>query len=438
MPYEYNPLLKDGLQKVSNGGGDIDERIAALQNAINELQSRLNDLKGLKITKVTATSQLSEIENNEIFEWQAETQTVDGVDYVNGYFYKKTIGQQTLPSGTTYFLYEQNYPTITKNGYVFTPGNYYHLDTITPANGSNFYSYSLYQWNGISRYYFVLPTGVNLQVGDLVWDNQDYTFVTVVSLDDNGKPTLSNGEYISASGKTGGLFVEIIECKNSDGTAFSFIKSNSGRLVVHYTLVNNVFTLIDWFYVYVVTRSTTTPQTIGVDTYTQTNTQPSSSYSLPIAAANVLGGIKVGSGLSIDANGVLSASGGGSSTPHIYRCYVLTTAPNYVTALSYIAFVFNNLLFINGLFNILDTPSGDFLRVVYNDDESDVFTIQFLESFSYDANFINVNDNNLMSNIGGFARTNAGSDTLQSDNGSFPVGMASFNVVIPIAITLQS
>jgi hypothetical protein len=29
-------------------------------------------------------------------------------------------------------------------------------------------------------------------------------------------------------------------------------------------------------------------------------------YSLPVASGNVLGGIKVGSGLAIDANGVLS------------------------------------------------------------------------------------------------------------------------------------
>lgn len=35
------------------------------------------------------------------------------------------------------------------------------------------------------------------------------------------------------------------------------------------------------------------------------------SYTLPIASASTLGGVKVGSGLSIDGNGVLSASGGG-------------------------------------------------------------------------------------------------------------------------------
>lgn len=37
-------------------------------------------------------------------------------------------------------------------------------------------------------------------------------------------------------------------------------------------------------------------------------------YVLPIASASLLGGIKVGSGLSIDANGVLSTTGGGGST----------------------------------------------------------------------------------------------------------------------------
>ena len=38
------------------------------------------------------------------------------------------------------------------------------------------------------------------------------------------------------------------------------------------------------------------------------------SYTLPIASANTLGGIKIGSNLSIDSNGVLSANGGGTST----------------------------------------------------------------------------------------------------------------------------
>lgn len=42
-------------------------------------------------------------------------------------------------------------------------------------------------------------------------------------------------------------------------------------------------------------------------------------YSLPIASSNTLGGIKVGSGLSIDSNGVLSSSGGSSSDLSNYQ-----------------------------------------------------------------------------------------------------------------------
>ena len=43
-------------------------------------------------------------------------------------------------------------------------------------------------------------------------------------------------------------------------------------------------------------------------------------YTLPIASANTLGGIKVGNNLSIDSNGVLSATGGGGggSSPLYY------------------------------------------------------------------------------------------------------------------------
>ena len=42
-------------------------------------------------------------------------------------------------------------------------------------------------------------------------------------------------------------------------------------------------------------------------------------YSLPIASSTALGGIKIGSGLSIDSNGVLSSNGGGSSDLSNYQ-----------------------------------------------------------------------------------------------------------------------
>lgn len=51
------------------------------------------------------------------------------------------------------------------------------------------------------------------------------------------------------------------------------------------------------------------------------------SYQLPVASASVLGGIKVGSHLNIDQNGVLSATGGANY-------YTITTTPNWLESVA--------------------------------------------------------------------------------------------------------
>lgn len=86
----YNPLLKRNIQYLGSGS-DVDAKIAALQNAINDLQSRLNDLKNTKITKVTAAAQLSDLTNGEIFEWQTTTTQ----QFTQGYFYQKNGNNYT-------------------------------------------------------------------------------------------------------------------------------------------------------------------------------------------------------------------------------------------------------------------------------------------------------------------------------------------------------
>ena len=48
------------------------------------------------------------------------------------------------------------------------------------------------------------------------------------------------------------------------------------------------------------------------------------SYTLPIASATVLGGIKIGSGLSIDGSGVVTATGGGGTAIVGYEQSFLT------------------------------------------------------------------------------------------------------------------
>ena len=73
-------------------------------------------------------------------------------------------------------------------------------------------------------------------------------------------------------------------------------------MVVHYTLSNNVFTLLDFFTVgFLFLWETTSPTSIAA--YTQTDTQPQ--YTLLPATRTQLGGVIVGNGLSI-VDGVLS------------------------------------------------------------------------------------------------------------------------------------
>lgn len=417
MPYEYNPLFKDGLQKVSNGSGDNSQ----------------------KVTKFFAAT--DNLEDGEIAQYQGEDDLSNNL--IKGYFYQKTGSQQELPAGTQFFNNIET--TVNLYGYNVKPGNFFVKENKTPTSGSNFFNYILYRFENFWNYQFLTLNDARPDVGDILFDTNNNTIVTVlqVTFDSQFRTNyiLSDGTTIVLTARTGHAFNALYTFIDNDLNIYTIAdcRELNSWVFLHYSLSDNTFNIIDWFSIpYELLQTTSESVIIGNNVFQRTDTQPDNSYTLPIATSNILGGVIIGSGLSIDANGVLSASGGGSSTPHIYRCVVITTAPNYVTALSYSAFVFNNLLFINGLFNILDTPSGNFLRVVYDDEESDIFTIKFLESFPYDANFINVDDNNLMSNIGGFARTNAGSDTLQSDNGSFPVGMASFNVVIPIAITVQS
>lgn len=56
---------------------------------------------------------------------------------------------------------------------------------------------------------------------------------------------------------------------------------------------------------------------LTIDGETLKNNNPTP-YTLPTASAEVMGGVKVGSGLSIDENGVLSSSGGGGSATKVY------------------------------------------------------------------------------------------------------------------------
>lgn len=57
------------------------------------------------------------------------------------------------------------------------------------------------------------------------------------------------------------------------------------------------------------------------------------SYTLPIASSTVLGGVKIGSGLSIDSNGLLTAGGGSIGTVEVLTASQTWTVPAGVTLL---------------------------------------------------------------------------------------------------------
>lgn len=302
MPLKYNPLLSIGLEDAGNGGSS--EEIAALQQAVTNLQQQatillnaVNALKGNKITKCFVAADLANLENGEIFEWQGVDSTIDGVAFNNGYFYK--VSKNDLPVGSYYYEYVSGQPTIHENGYIFAPGNYYVINN-PDIDSSDFDTYRIYKYTN-TQYYAVSKVSSSLSVGQTIWDEANNISLNVTAID-GSLVTLSNGATFNSGGSTGGSFTQISNCKNADGMDFTIIETGLRKIVVHYSLQNNIFTLLDFFTVpFLFLSQTSTPTSITA--YTQTNTQPQ--YILLPATSTQLGGVIVGDGLSI-ADGILS------------------------------------------------------------------------------------------------------------------------------------
>ena len=82
MPYEFNPLLRDGLQKKSPvSPSDIQQ----LQSEITELQESSENLQQKKVTKFFSANAF--LEDNEIAQYQGVNDAVNNLQ--NGFFYKK-------------------------------------------------------------------------------------------------------------------------------------------------------------------------------------------------------------------------------------------------------------------------------------------------------------------------------------------------------------
>ena len=140
----------------------------------------------------------------------------------------------------------------------------------------------------------------NLQfVGATVSDDStnDRTVVTVPTITTDSTPTQSSTNAV----QSGGVYTALQGKANGEGMTFTLDERN----------VLNVATESDTPSHYALPAGGTTGQVLTKASNDDDDVEwANSSYTLPTASDSTLGGIKVGSGLSIDANGFLSSSGG--------------------------------------------------------------------------------------------------------------------------------
>lgn len=273
----FNPLIKKGFQEL-NDVSSIQAAIDALQENVNTLQHALNALKSNKITKVTQAAELSEIEVNEIFEWQADNATIDGVSFVKGYFYQASSATGSVTPPVDMLQFSNAFPLNAEyvlGDYNFTFGNYYKIQAYA-NNVSTITIYDYTDTNSVYRYHCLAPINVNDAVGKIVFDRQLNTFETITEVDAvNYIATTDNGQYINISGVSYGGFTALWQCGNADGTEkFNILIPSSGMyyLLVHYDFANNV--IIDWFPFQCIKTTSGSSYTYNTVGFAQTDTQP--------------------------------------------------------------------------------------------------------------------------------------------------------------------
>ena len=319
MPLKYNPLLSIGLEDAGNGGSS--EQIAALQQAVTNLQQQatilqnaVNALKGNKITKCFVAADLVYLESGEIFEWQGVDSTIDDVAFKNGFFYKKTISPSVIVAPVQ--AADVTNCDFVYNNVQYQNGLYYQKDSSQPISLSNSYYIVRFfggtipanvgLWtilNGLARgqvfKYIVNGVITNIVLYNFYRIGQGGAFHL----------TFTNGLEFESDGYGGNIISysrTVVDANNNYYyLGFDAEASSQGD---NFLFLDENHNVVDFVPCYSRLRTINQDVTISVSTYQQTDTQPT--YSLPTAAANLLGGIKVGSGLSIDGNGVLSASGG--------------------------------------------------------------------------------------------------------------------------------
>lgn len=280
----YNPLLKRNLQYLGNTAA-MQAEIDALQSAVNTLQgnittlqTNLNALKGNKITKVTAAAQLPNIAVGEIFEWQAESQTVDGVDFVNGFFYKSNVATITVTPPVPYIAFTNDFPQnqpYQLGGYNFAFGNYYQVQSYN-IDVSSIYTYAYVGSNNTYRFIALKPINSSSNVGDVIFDRVLNVPVTITAVDTvNYTATTDNGQTVNISSVSSSYMLKLWQIGNADGSqSFYMLEPNSHMyyLLVQWDFETN--TIIDWFPFQCLRYTSNSPYVFNTVAFSQTNTQP--------------------------------------------------------------------------------------------------------------------------------------------------------------------
>ena len=271
MPLKYNPLLKIGLDNTGNGSSDNSKKVSKFYYATDTL------------------------EDGEIAQYQGKDDLTNNL--TNGFFYKQTGSQQKLPAGTQFF--NNIATTVNLYGYNVKPGNFYVKENLTPTTGNNFFNYNLYRFENFWNYQFLTLNYARPDVGDVLFDTTNNTFVTVlqVTFDSQFRTNyiLSDGTTIVLTAITGHALNALYTFLDNDLNIYTIAdcRELNSWVFLHYSLSDNTFNIIDWFTIpYELLQTTSEPVIIGNNVFQQPDSQPR--YTLPVATPDVLGGVKIG------------------------------------------------------------------------------------------------------------------------------------------------
>lgn len=303
----YNPLLKRNIQYLGGGSGDNSQKVTKFFFATDTL------------------------ENGEIAQYQGVSDTDNNL--INGFFYKVDVTPITIiPAGTPYFYFTKPFESdvfniIANDRYYLIESNVFTLNNNfawSPDNPAFFYPYQ-----------YIEPA----TIGNPVYCQalKQYKFITAI----NGDTIVCDDISFIYGGHLVGPFT-FSKYINQNGQVI-FVSPGAGAVIYQHNNLQYGFAPIVLSPTPSINQGTTNQQiTLGGNKFTRVDTQPNNSYTLPTAAANVLGGVKIGPGLSIDENGVLSSSGGGN---------IPMASPSVLGGIKVgdFAFEYDDLLYPNGL-----------------------------------------------------------------------------------------